>query len=180
MQQAPPFSSSAAVPALSSHPHPPSGDDVTPGGTAAAHGHGQARQSSHGFLVVGTSGGVLQILDADRVGEHSRGAALLHRTFDVRVFTGAVSAIALSPAGDLCAASCVADGFVAFFRVINSTSEVALQLLGLYPVREPRLLAWAPPEAEGERGSVRGRVRPGVRRCGRACRAATHQWRDSA
>lgn len=104
---------------------------------------------------------VPQVLDADRLAE--RGAtdmqqvnAAARRNFDVRSFNAPVTSIALSPNGDYAAAASVAEGTIAFFRVISSSSEMALQLLALYPFREPRMLTWAPPEGQGRGAAAAG------------------------
>ena len=68
--------------------------------------------------------------------------------WELRPFAGApISAVAMSPRGDCCAAACASRGQVAFFRVATGGLEVTMQLLGYYAVKEPRLLAFAPESA---------------------------------
>jgi hypothetical protein len=49
------------------------------------------------------------------------------------------------------AAACSASGdLVAMFRVMAMGHEASMRLMGMYEVRDPRQLAWAPPPPGGE------------------------------
>lgn len=56
--------------------------------------------------------------------------------------------------GQHCAVSCVGEARLALLRCVALGHEVSMRLMGFYHVREPRHLAWAPPEPGGK--NVRG------------------------
>ncbi|GIM14160.1 hypothetical protein Vretimale_17167, partial [Volvox reticuliferus] len=107
-------------------------------------------------FMLGTAGGVMQLVNADRVPANIADVqdlaqlnASLRSTWDVQVFGGPITAAAFSQDGRFCAVSCASESKIAFLRVMVLGHELSMRVLGFYPMREPRHLAWAPPEPGG-------------------------------
>lgn len=101
-------------------------------------------------LLIGTAGGVLRLVSAQRLTDTDPVAATaigdaFRNAWDLKVFPGAVSAAALSEDGHFAAACSAAGDLVALFRVMAMGHEASMRLMGMYEVRDPRQLAWAPP-----------------------------------
>ncbi|KAG2484149.1 hypothetical protein HYH03_017030 [Edaphochlamys debaryana] len=122
-------------------------------GSPERDGAGPRRPSLPPAFLLGTAGGVVQLVNADQVPTNAADAADLNQlakslasTWDVRLFDGPVTAAAFSPEGQYCAVSCAPEGRIAFLRVMVLGHQLSMRLLGFYAIREPKHLAWAPPE----------------------------------
>lgn len=67
----------------------------------------------------------------------------------MQIFDTAITAMAFSQDGSMCAVASAEANQIAFFRVLSTVSKAALQLIGFYNVREPMLMTFGPGPVPG-------------------------------